>query len=100
MLATSAGPELIAGEPEEYAVEKIILLKQLARIERETGWKTSDRAAELRTLWNSCSGYSAGGLVPLGGESHHTTALRTKHMYIVVLLSLSNLKPFVKSITC
>lgn len=48
----SGGPELTAGGPEEeYPAEKIILLKQLARIERETGWKTSDRAAELRMLW-------------------------------------------------
>ncbi|KAI9929559.1 hypothetical protein ASPWEDRAFT_172784 [Aspergillus wentii DTO 134E9] len=36
---------------EEYAAEKILLLKHLTRIERETGWKTSDRAGELRGLW-------------------------------------------------
>ncbi|KAF9881022.1 hypothetical protein CkaCkLH20_01172 [Colletotrichum karsti] len=36
---------------EEYALEKLALLKQLARIEKETGWKTSDRSAELRRLW-------------------------------------------------
>ncbi|PYI24790.1 hypothetical protein BO99DRAFT_469894 [Aspergillus violaceofuscus CBS 115571] len=36
---------------EEYASEKIFLLKHLSRIEAETGWKTSDRAAELRGLW-------------------------------------------------
>ncbi|PLB53777.1 hypothetical protein P170DRAFT_4722 [Aspergillus steynii IBT 23096] len=36
---------------EEYATEKIILLKHLALIERETGWKTADRAADLRRLW-------------------------------------------------
>ncbi|KAL4982407.1 hypothetical protein BDW68DRAFT_195359 [Aspergillus falconensis] len=36
---------------EKYASEKIALLKQLARIECETGWKTSDRASELRNLW-------------------------------------------------
>ncbi|KAE8383152.1 hypothetical protein BDV26DRAFT_252211 [Aspergillus bertholletiae] len=36
---------------EEYATEKILLLKHLARIENETGWKTSDRAADLRKLW-------------------------------------------------
>lgn len=39
------------GPDEKYAVEKILLLKQLARIERETGWKTTDRAAALRMLW-------------------------------------------------
>lgn len=38
-------------DTEEYASEKIALLRQLARIERETGWKTSDRASELRDLW-------------------------------------------------
>lgn len=39
------------GPDEEYAAEKILLLKQLARIELETGWKTTDRAAALRMLW-------------------------------------------------
>ncbi|KAF9889264.1 hypothetical protein FE257_007577 [Aspergillus nanangensis] len=39
------------GGAEEYPAEKILLLKHLARIERETGWKTSDRAADLRELW-------------------------------------------------
>jgi hypothetical protein len=38
-------------ELEQYSSEKITLLKHLAKIERETGWKTSDRAAELRKLW-------------------------------------------------
>ncbi|KAJ5348396.1 uncharacterized protein N7506_001649 [Penicillium brevicompactum] len=38
-------------EDDNYCSEKIILLKHLAKIERETGWKTSDRAAELRKLW-------------------------------------------------
>lgn len=36
---------------DEFCREKIVLLKHLAKIERETGWKTSDRAAELRSLW-------------------------------------------------
>ncbi|KAH6999521.1 putative Zn(II)2Cys6 transcription factor [Ilyonectria destructans] len=36
---------------DEHAAEKIALLKQLARIEKETGWKTSDRSEELRKLW-------------------------------------------------
>ncbi|KAJ4982628.1 alkaline phosphatase family protein [Stagonosporopsis vannaccii] len=36
---------------EEHPAEKIVLLRHLARIERETGWKTSGRAAELRKLW-------------------------------------------------
>jgi hypothetical protein len=40
----------ISGE-EEHPAEKIALLRHLARIERETGWKTSGRAAELRNLW-------------------------------------------------
>jgi hypothetical protein len=40
-----------ASEPEEFAAEKIALLRQLGRIERETGWKTSERARDLRVLW-------------------------------------------------
>jgi hypothetical protein len=35
----------------EYAAEKLALLRHLSRIERETGWKTSGGAAELRKLW-------------------------------------------------
>ncbi|KAJ5197137.1 hypothetical protein N7449_007616 [Penicillium cf. viridicatum] len=47
-----AGPIATASpRPDEHCAEKIILLKHLAKIERETGWKTSDRAAELRSLW-------------------------------------------------
>ncbi|CAI7615504.1 unnamed protein product [Penicillium manginii] len=38
-------------DSDKFCAEKIILLKHLAKIERETGWKTSDRAAELRSLW-------------------------------------------------
>lgn len=38
-------------DTEKYAREKIVLLKQLSRIEQETGWKTSERAAQLRELW-------------------------------------------------
>jgi hypothetical protein len=34
-----------------YAAEKLAILKHLAKIERETGWKTSNRAADLRRLW-------------------------------------------------
>jgi hypothetical protein len=34
-----------------YAAEKLALLKHLAKIERETGWRTSERAADLRRLW-------------------------------------------------
>ncbi|KZL72219.1 alkaline phosphatase family protein, partial [Colletotrichum tofieldiae] len=36
---------------EDFASEKLALLRHLARIERETGWKTSERSAELRNLW-------------------------------------------------
>jgi hypothetical protein len=36
---------------EEHPAEKIALLKHLAKIERETGWRTSGRAAEQRRLW-------------------------------------------------
>ncbi|KAH7064336.1 putative Zn(II)2Cys6 transcription factor [Paraphoma chrysanthemicola] len=36
---------------EEYASEKLALLRHLSRIERETGWTTSGRAAELRRVW-------------------------------------------------
>lgn len=39
-----------SGEDERPA-EKFALLKHLAKIERETGWKTSSRAAELRRFW-------------------------------------------------
>jgi hypothetical protein len=34
-----------------YAAEKLAILKHLAKIERETGWKTSNRGADLRRLW-------------------------------------------------
>lgn len=40
-----------AGKDENYAPEKIALLEHLAKIERETGWQTSGRAADLRRLW-------------------------------------------------
>lgn len=40
-------------EEERYAAEKVLLLKQLVRIERETGWKTSDSAVKLRLLWGT-----------------------------------------------
>lgn len=36
---------------EEFAAEKIALLKHMARIERETGCKTSERAAQLPRFW-------------------------------------------------
>ncbi|KAG5659478.1 hypothetical protein KAF25_002037 [Fusarium avenaceum] len=36
---------------DDFAAEKIALLRHLAKIERETGWKTSDRARDLRMLW-------------------------------------------------
>ena len=39
-------------ESEDFAPEKIALLRQLARIERETGWRTSERARDLRVLWD------------------------------------------------
>jgi hypothetical protein len=38
-------------EYNEFAAEKIALLGHLAKIKRETGWKTSDRAKDLRILW-------------------------------------------------
>jgi hypothetical protein len=38
-------------EAGDFPAEKMALLKHLAKIERETGWKTSDRARELRILW-------------------------------------------------
>lgn len=34
-----------------FAAEKIALLRHLAKIERETGWKTKERARDLRVLW-------------------------------------------------
>ncbi|OMP83588.1 hypothetical protein BK809_0004969, partial [Diplodia seriata] len=37
--------------PKEFAAEKIAILKQLARFEQETGWKTLERAAQLRRMW-------------------------------------------------
>jgi hypothetical protein len=36
---------------EEYAAEKLVLLRHFSRIERETGWTTSGRAADLRRFW-------------------------------------------------
>lgn len=39
------------GEDADFAAEKMSLLKHLALIERETGWKTSERARDLRILW-------------------------------------------------
>ncbi|KAH7477521.1 hypothetical protein FOMA001_g9107 [Fusarium oxysporum f. sp. matthiolae] len=39
-------------ESEDFAAEKIALLKHLAKIERETGWKTTERAKDLRILWD------------------------------------------------
>lgn len=36
---------------EEYVREKFTLLKHLAKIERETGWPTRSKAADLRTQW-------------------------------------------------
>ncbi|KZL88059.1 alkaline phosphatase family protein [Colletotrichum incanum] len=36
---------------EDFASEKLALLRHLAQIEKETGWKTSERSAELRNLW-------------------------------------------------
>ncbi|PYI09799.1 hypothetical protein BO78DRAFT_22899 [Aspergillus sclerotiicarbonarius CBS 121057] len=51
-LARSSGATPNVAEVEDlYAAEKILLLKHLTRIERESGWKTSDRAATLRGLW-------------------------------------------------
>ncbi len=38
-------------DSEDFAAEKIALLRHLAKIERETGWKTSERAKDLRVLW-------------------------------------------------
>lgn len=49
-----AGLTFGAAEPddgEEYVLEKFALLKHLARIERETGWPTSSKAADLRKQW-------------------------------------------------
>ncbi|RSM09890.1 hypothetical protein CEP52_003887 [Fusarium oligoseptatum] len=47
----SADDEDRMAELAEFPAEKMALLKHLAKIERETGWKTSDRARELRILW-------------------------------------------------
>jgi hypothetical protein len=35
----------------DFAAEKVALLRHLAKIERETGWKTKERARDLRVLW-------------------------------------------------
>jgi hypothetical protein len=40
-----------SSESEDFAAKKLALLKHLAKIERETGWKTSERAKDLRMLW-------------------------------------------------
>lgn len=47
----SRSPEDETLGEEAYPAEKLALLRHLAKIERETGWKTSGRAAELRSLW-------------------------------------------------
>lgn len=36
---------------EEFAEEKVALLKHLSVIQQKTGWKTWDRAKDLRVLW-------------------------------------------------
>ncbi|KAF4970017.1 hypothetical protein FSARC_2834 [Fusarium sarcochroum] len=36
---------------DDFAAEKLALLRHLAKIERETGWRTSERAKDLRVLW-------------------------------------------------
>lgn len=36
---------------EEFAEEKVALLKHLSVIQQRTGWKTWDRARDLRVLW-------------------------------------------------
>lgn len=49
--ATSPAGDDSIFEEEEHTAEKIALLKHLGKIERETGWKTSARASQLRTMW-------------------------------------------------
>lgn len=49
--ATSPAGDDSIFEQEEHTAEKIALLKHLGKIERETGWKTSARASQLRTMW-------------------------------------------------
>ncbi|KAL4793912.1 hypothetical protein BDV19DRAFT_399728 [Aspergillus venezuelensis] len=36
---------------DDYPAENLIILKHLSQIQRETGWKTSNRAEALRALW-------------------------------------------------
>ena len=52
-LRRSAGQGLIVTEEGslKYAEEKFTLLKHLQVIQSETGWKTDERAKELRHLW-------------------------------------------------
>lgn len=45
------GPVNGEEDNEEHAAKKIALLKHLAKIERETGWPTASKAADLRRLW-------------------------------------------------
>ncbi|KAL4933017.1 uncharacterized protein BDV17DRAFT_145245 [Aspergillus undulatus] len=49
--ASAEGPSASWESEDDYPAEKLLILKHLSRIERETGWKTSDRAAALRSLW-------------------------------------------------
>lgn len=49
--ATSPAGDDAIFEEEEHAAEKIALLKHFGKIERETGWKTSARASQLRNMW-------------------------------------------------
>lgn len=47
----SVQPLFLAGKQVKNPAEQVEILKQLVKIEKETGWKTSTRARELRQLW-------------------------------------------------
>ncbi|KAH9242518.1 hypothetical protein K456DRAFT_1820137, partial [Colletotrichum gloeosporioides 23] len=44
-------PAELDPDMDDFPAEKMAILRQLATIERSTGWKTSDRARDLRVLW-------------------------------------------------
>ncbi|KAJ8118396.1 hypothetical protein OPT61_g596 [Boeremia exigua] len=51
-VASEAFGNVLEGELEEvHGAEKFAILKHLARIERETGWPTADKASSLRKVW-------------------------------------------------
>lgn len=49
--SAAASERIEASTNAAFAVEKMAVLQQLRKIECETGWRTSDRAKQLRQMW-------------------------------------------------